>query len=164
MEGGLKTKSGDPAKILVMEDNPADVTLLRMALETHDDDYAIEVLRDGAEALAFIQRQRLRAEHPEPCVIVMDMHLPKHDAPTVLHALRDAPALAHIHVVVLTSVAAPADEAEVRQLGIRLYRTKPFEIDGWNALAGKILDICHNRTPVPSKQTPPGGYPMQFGA
>lgn len=160
----MKPKEGNPAKILIMEDNPADVTLLRMALATHDDNYVIEVLRDGAEALAFIQRQRLRAEHPEPCVIVMDMHLPKHDAPTVLQALRAAPALAHIHVVVLTSVAAPKDEAEVRQLGIRLYRSKPFEIDAWNALAGKILDICHNRTTHSSTQTPPGDYPMQLGA
>lgn len=135
-----------PARILVMEDNPADVTLLRVALDHHSDDYRLDVLRDGAEALDFVRLQT-EAIHdkPHPCVIVMDMHLPKHDGPAVLDALRKTPLMEHIHVVVLTSVTAPQDEAALRSLGIRLYRAKPIHVDDWISLAGEILDICHDR-------------------
>lgn len=145
MEGKVSEEERRPARILVMEDNPADIALLRLALDHHEDAYLLEVLRDGGDALAFVQKQAKAADEPHPCVIVMDMHLPKHDAPTVLAAVRETPSLAHIKVVVLTSFAAPHDEQEVRRLGIRMYRTKPIHVDEWVSLAGEILDVCHDR-------------------
>ena len=45
------TKHPVPAQILVMEDNPADVHLLRMALDHHGEEYRLELLRDGEEAI-----------------------------------------------------------------------------------------------------------------
>jgi len=141
----VSAKTHHPARILIIEDNPADVTLLRVALDQQGDKYQIEVLRDGAEALDFVQRQRIESEGHRPCVIVMDMHLPKHDGPAVLKAIRQTPALEHIQVVVLTGVAAPKDEAEVKRLGIRLYQTKPIHLDDWLALAGQILEICRDK-------------------
>jgi CheY-like chemotaxis protein len=134
-----------PARILIIEDNPADITLLRVALDQQGKEYRMEVLRDGAEALDFVHQQRIDPEMHQPCVIVMDMHLPKHDGPAVLEAIRQTPALEHIQVVVLTGVAAPKDEAEVKRLGIRLYQTKPIHLDDWVALAGQIFDICHDQ-------------------
>ncbi|HYL75406.1 MAG TPA: response regulator [Bryobacteraceae bacterium] len=141
----MSAKTHHPARILIIEDNPADVTLLRVALDQQGEEYRIEVLRDGAEALSFVHRQRIEPELQRPCVIVMDMRLPKHDGPAVLEAIRQTPALEHIQVVVLTGVAAPNDEAEVKRLGIRLYRTKPIHLDGWNQLARMILEICHDK-------------------
>jgi CheY-like chemotaxis protein len=141
----VSVKTNYPARILIIEDNPADVILLRVALDQHKEEYVIEVLRDGAEALAFVQRQRIEPEVHKPCVIVMDMHLPKHDGAAVLKAIRLTPALEHIHVVVLTGMSAPKDEAEVKRLGIRLYQPKPTNLDDWFALAGKILEICHDQ-------------------
>ena len=132
----------NPAKILVIEDNPADVVLLRLALDQHGEEYELEVLRDGAEAIQYVHDQRTKAADSEPCVIVMDMHLPKHDGPAVLHAIRHEPSLAHVHVVALTSVAAPKDETEVRRLGVRLYTSKPMDLDDWIQLARDILTIC----------------------
>jgi len=134
-----------PARIVVIEDNPADIALLRVGLDYHEDPYLMDVLRDGAEALHFIQHQRTEGAPPHPCVIVMDMHLPKNDGPAVLEALRQSPSLAHIHVVVLTSVAAPHDEAVLSRLGISMYRAKPLHVDDWASLAGEILDICRER-------------------
>lgn len=128
-----------------MEDNPADVTLLRVALDQHRQDYKLDVLRDGAEALDFVRRQSEESHDKQhPCVIVMDMHLPKHDGPAVLQALRQSPLMDHLRVVVLTSVTAPKDELELRQMGIRLYRAKPIHVDDWISLAGEILSICHD--------------------
>jgi CheY-like chemotaxis protein len=140
--------SPSPAKILVVEDNQADVFLLRHALDEHAEDYQLEVLRDGAEAIRFVQQQRTIASEPTPCAIVLDLHLPKLDGAAVLKAIRLEPALAHIHVVALTSFSSPREETEVRNLGIKLYRSKPTDLDGWIELAGEILELCRTRDEV----------------
>jgi CheY-like chemotaxis protein len=64
------------AKIVLVEDNSADVFLLRHALDQHAEEYALDVLRDGEEAIQFVNRQRSAGPHGEPCVIVLDLHLP----------------------------------------------------------------------------------------
>ena len=141
--------TGSPARILVVEDNQADVFLLRHALDEHGKEYQLEVLRDGGEALRFVEHQRMLARDPNPCAIVLDLHLPKHDGAAVLKAIRDEPTLAHIQVVALTSFASPTEEKEVRELGIRLYRAKPTDLDEWIRLAGDILAICTEGAEVP---------------
>ena len=142
--------SANAARILVVEDNQADVFLLRHALDEHEEEYQLEVLRDGAEAILFVEQQRKIGADPIPCAIVLDLHLPKHDGAAVLKAIRDEPTLAHIRVVALTSLASPAEETEVRNLGIRLYRAKPTDLDGWIQLARDILAICHDGAVVPA--------------
>ena len=140
----LETKR-NPARILLVEDNPGDVLLLRLALAQHEPDYILETLRDGAEAIRFVNDQ-WRTSEPEPCVIVLDWHLPKHDGSLVLRSIREIPGMLHVRVVALTSVMSPKDEAETLRLGVRLYRTKPSDLDGWHRLAGEILQIC--REPI----------------
>jgi CheY-like chemotaxis protein len=144
----LSAKPGNPARILIVEDNPADVYLLRHALDQHGEDYLLEALQDGEEAIRFVKQQHTAAAELEPCVIVLDLHLPKHDGPAVLQAIRCEPSLAHVQVVALSTLAAPQDENQVRDLGVRLYRTKPTELDDWITLAGQILEICRESNPA----------------
>jgi len=138
----MPTTGNDPARIVVVEDSPADVLLLRHALNQHDEAYELEVLQDGAEALAFIAAQKEFCPEPAPCVIVLDLHLPKHDGLAVLAALKKEPALSHIRVVALSSFASPRDEAQIHSLGVRMYCEKPGDLDSWIALARDILKIC----------------------
>ena len=132
----------EPARIVVVEDSPADVLLLRHALNQHEEAYQLEVLRDGAEALAFIAAQRDFSPEPPPCVIVLDLHLPKHDGLAVLTALKREPSLSYIRVVALSSFASPREQAEIHSLGVRMYCEKPGDLDSWIALARDILKIC----------------------
>ena len=137
-----------PARIVLVEDNPGDVLLLRLALDQHEPDYILEILRDGAEAIRFIRDQWSTTE-PEPCVIVLDWHLPKHDGNLVLQNIREVPGMSHVRVVALTSLISPKEEAEILRLGVRLYRAKPTDLDGWHRLAGEILEICREPTLSP---------------
>lgn len=137
----MSAKYPNPAKIVMVEDNAADVFLLRHALDQHGEHYTIDVLRDGEEAIAFVAQLRSAGSDAEPCVIVLDLHLPKHDGAAVLRTIRQEPALASVHVVALTTIASPKDEREVRDLGVRLYRSKPAQVDEWVKLAGEILQI-----------------------
>lgn len=136
------------AKILMIEDNEGDIFLMRYALRQQTADFELEILRDGEAALQFIQDQRYRASEPQPCVIVLDLHLPKHDGRAVLSAIKQEPALSHIHVVALTTLASPGDEAGILALGVRMYKTKPTRIEEWHELAGEILEICREPTLV----------------
>jgi CheY-like chemotaxis protein len=138
----LSEKHPSAAKIVVVEDNSADVFLLRHALDQHSEDYVLEVLRDGEEAIEFVNRQRTTAPEADPCVIVLDLHLPKHDGTAVLKVIKQEPTLALVQVVALTTLASPKDEQEVRDLGVRLYRAKPTLVEEWIKLAGEILEIC----------------------
>jgi len=137
------SKYTSPAQLVVMEDNPADVRLLRVALDHCGEEYKLDLLRDGEEALRFVRDQRMSPADPEPCVIILDLHLPRHDGKAVLRAVKQEPVLAHVHVVALSSLPSPSDEAEVLRLGARLCRAKPMELDEWLALAAEILAICH---------------------
>jgi CheY-like chemotaxis protein len=141
----LSAKQSSPAKIVVVEDNAADVFLLRHALDQHQEKYELDVLRDGEEAIEFVGRQRMAGAREEPCVIVLDLHLPKHDGTAVLKVIKQEPALATVHVVALTTLASPQDEQQVRELGVRLYRAKPTLVEEWVKLAAEILEICREQ-------------------
>jgi CheY-like chemotaxis protein len=132
----------------MVEDNTADVFLLRYALDQQEEDYILEVLRDGEEAIRFVEGQRSEGAEEEPCVIVLDLHLPKHNGAAVLRVIRDEPVLAHIHVIALSTLASPREEQELHELNVRLYRAKPTQVEDWFRLAAEIIEICKEGTRV----------------
>jgi chemotaxis family two-component system response regulator Rcp1 len=132
-----------PARILIIEDNPADVRLLRYALDQQGDPYILEVFRDGEQAITFVREQQTVADvQPEPCAIILDLHLPKYDGFAVLRAIKTDSVLAGVHVIAVTGLVTPQEESEVRAMGVRLYRTKPLELDEWIELGREIFEIC----------------------
>ena len=133
-------------KILIIEDNPADIELLRFALEQHGD-CDLQVLEDGEEALRFIAERRAGLRIPEPCIILLDVHLPKYDGLAILDALKEAPALEHIQVIVLSSVASPEVEAEIIAKGA-LYRVKPVTLQNFMELGAEIFTLCKEGVPA----------------
>jgi CheY-like chemotaxis protein len=135
-------KPVQPAKIILIEDNPVDVFLIRYGLDEQGFDYRLEVLEDGEQALRFIREYGGHAGEPSPCVVVLDLHLPKYDGFEVLRALRKAPALADVRVVAFTGVMNAAEEATLRSFGVRLHREKPNDIDDVLELGAEIIAIC----------------------
>jgi CheY-like chemotaxis protein len=129
------------AKILIVEDNEADVFMLRCAFDDHCEAYELIVLADGEEAIRFIEEQRLSPETYEPCVILVDLRLPKYDGLEVLRAIKREPVLERIRVLLLSSVASPHEMAEVQALGGD-FRIKPTELDEVYAFAAEVLAIC----------------------
>ncbi len=79
--------------LLVIEDNPADVVLLRRALAGAGLDYQLTVINDGAEALALFRpgRALLAAD-----LAIVDLNLPKHSGLEVIEQMRANPAFAEM--------------------------------------------------------------------
>jgi CheY-like chemotaxis protein len=128
-------------KILVVDDNTADINLLRVALDEHDENYELHTLQTGDEALRFVQQQKDGLKEPDLCVILLDLHLPRYDGLAVLRAIRQAGSLSHIQVIVLSGAASPAERREISAMGA-IYRQKPFDIQGFFDLGAEILAIC----------------------
>jgi CheY-like chemotaxis protein len=122
--------------ILVIEDNPAEIVLLRHALDQLDEDYTLQVLVDGEAALRFV-------------VILLDLYLPKHDGLGVLEAIRREPELTNIHVVVLSGNANPRDQEAIRKMGAQ-YRAKPNSLALYIELAAEIIALCKGESVVAS--------------
>jgi CheY-like chemotaxis protein len=135
------------ARILVIEDNEGDIQMLRFALDQQEEDYELEILRDGEAALQFVHENRTGVREPEPCVIVLDLHLPRYDGIAILHAIREAPSLEHIQVVVLSGQADPRQKTELSRLGA-FYRAKPSTLSELSELAAEIFVICKKSFPA----------------
>ncbi len=128
-------------KILIVDDNESDIFLLRHALDELGEDYHLVVLEDGEQAIEFVDRHRVSPHAPEPCVILLDLHLPKRDGLEVLRAIRREPAISHIHVVLVTTSASPQQEAAIRAVGADL-RLKPTGLSEFAKLASDLIEIC----------------------
>jgi CheY-like chemotaxis protein len=134
--------SSPPARILIIEDNPGDVFLLRHALEAIGEPFELKILTDGEEALLFVREHRLGLHPPEPCVIVLDLHLPKYDGMAVLRAIKHAPALEHIGVMVLSGVVSSEEMQELLKLDVQRHSRKPSSLSEFQTLAEEIIALC----------------------
>jgi CheY-like chemotaxis protein len=139
-----------PPTILVIDDDSADVFLLRRGLDQLGEAYQLEILADGAAALQFVEEHRTGVREPNPCVILLDLRLPKHKYLEVLRAIKREPVLAHVQVMVMTSFASPEEEADIRSMG-GFCRTKPgpMSLTGYDELAAEVLEICKGSAPEP---------------
>jgi CheY-like chemotaxis protein len=118
--------------ILLVEDNPADQKLTRLALETHKVANQLVIANDGAEALdylfgtgPFAGRDLTR----QPALILLDLKLPKVDGLEVLRRLRDDARTKLLPVVVLTSSDEEPDLLNSYRLGCNSYIRKPVDFE-----------------------------------
>ncbi len=115
-------------QILVVEDNPGDVRLLKRAMKGFPIPFALNVVENGEQALAFLNREQAFAEAPMVQLVLLDWNLPRLHGRDVLAAIKSAPALKHIPVVILTSSDAPADISDAYARFSNCYITKPLEL------------------------------------
>jgi chemotaxis family two-component system response regulator Rcp1 len=125
-------------EILLAEDNPADVYLIREALREHGVDATVRVASDGREVLQLICPDNAETAVPRLDLIILDLNLPRHDGIEILERLRGSAQLADVPVVVLTSSDSPRDQKVANQLGATCYLRKPSSLEQFLAL-GEIL-------------------------
>jgi chemotaxis family two-component system response regulator Rcp1 len=117
--------------ILIIEDNPGDVRLMREALRNVDPPVTIDVAADGEEALRFLRREGQHAASLMPALIFLDFNLPKSDSREILRQLKEDPFLRLIPVAVLTTSDSERDIREAYELYANCYLRKPSDLDGF---------------------------------
>lgn len=115
--------------ILLVEDDKRDLELTLMALERSQLANEVITVRDGAQALAYLNQEGEFADRGtgNPAVILLDLKLPKVDGLEVLKVVRDTPELRSIPTVMLTSSREEPDLQRAYELGVNAYVVKPVE-------------------------------------
>jgi CheY-like chemotaxis protein len=141
---------GTAREILLAEDNPADVYLVREALREHGVDCAVRVASDGAEVLRMISPEQVMAAAQRLGLIILDMNLPRHDGSEILRRLHETSALAHVPVVVLTSSDSPRDRLVASQFGAARYLRKPSSLEQFLSLGAVFKDLLEQNKTKPA--------------
>ncbi len=115
-------------EVLLVEDDPADVRLIRRALERSDVPVNLAAVEDGEQALAHLRQEGEFRDAERPDLILLDLNMPKKDGAAFLEELRADRELAAIPVIVLTTSRAAEDVRRSYDLGANAYITKPSSV------------------------------------
>jgi chemotaxis family two-component system response regulator Rcp1 len=137
----MKKEYGKPIDILLVEDNPGDVELVREALQDGKVSNEMHVAVDGVEALKFLKREGAHAPAQCPDLILLDLNLPKKNGREVLREIKSDPDLRFIPVVVLTSSKAEEDILKSYNLHANCYVTKPVDFEQFMKVVKSIEDF-----------------------
>lgn len=118
----------EQAPILLVEDNPVDILLLRRAVGKAQITNPLQVVSDGEHAVKYLAGEDVytdRQRYPLPTLVLLDLKLPRRGGLDVLAWLRQQPGLRRVPVVVLTSSNEMSDVLRAYDLGANSYLVKP---------------------------------------
>lgn len=110
--------------ILLVEDNRGDIRLIQEALKSTAVPCNIVVVRDGMEAMAYLQHPEEFAQSSPPDLILLDLNLPKKDGREVLAEIKASDRLKHIPIIVLTTSRNEEDICKSYDLHVNCYISK----------------------------------------
>lgn len=137
------------ASILLVEDDEADVLLLRRAFKDAEVQNPLHVARDGQEAIDFLARPWLPPDDRLPALILLDLKMPRRTGPEVLAWLRESPVLCTVPVFVFSSSANRNDIEQAYVLGANAFLVKPPSLGERRELATFIKQwLRFNQPPL----------------
>jgi CheY-like chemotaxis protein len=132
--------------ILLVEDNPADVRLIREALSHAEASYSLSVADDGEKAMEFL---RNRAPESLPDLVLLDLNLPRKSGAEVLIEIKGDRKLRKIPVVILTSSRSENDVNTAYDCGANSYLRKPTDLDHLYSLTSILAQYWLNWVVLP---------------
>jgi len=140
-----------PAEILLVEDNPGDVRLTLEAFREGRMDNHLSVVRDGDEAMEFLNRRNDYADAPRPDLILLDLNLPRKNGKEVLAEIKADTSLNNIPVVVLTTSQHEADVRKSYGLAGNCFITKPVDFGQFTNVVRHIEEFWLNVVTLPDR-------------
>lgn len=132
------TTATPPLRILIVEDNPGDVALTRLALSKTALECELQHANDGARALEILESAAAGFGGELPDLILLDLNLPKRNGYEVLMRIKSHRRMRQIPVVVLTSSANREDTMQSFDLQAELYVTKRGSIEEYTEAFRRI--------------------------
>jgi two-component system, chemotaxis family, response regulator Rcp1 len=141
--------------ILLVEDSPSDVRLIREALKGALVPLQIIVARDGVEAMDYLHKSDLGLVK-RPDLVLLDLNLPKKNGREVLAEIKASPTLKQIPVLVMTSSCADEDIQQAYALNANCYITKPGDLQEFVTVIHAIEDFWFLTATLPGmfRETP----------
>jgi CheY-like chemotaxis protein len=130
--------------ILLVEDNPDDVFFMERAFKAADIKNPLRVVTDGQEAIDYLAGAGKFADReafPVPCLMLLDLKLPRKTGHEVLKWRRQREDLASLIVIALTTSREPNDITEAYRLAVNAYLVKPTSPAELADIMAKIRDF-----------------------
>ena len=127
--------------VLLVEDDPGDVLLIREAFTDHKVGNVLSIVSDGVEAMRFIRGEGEHEGAERPDLVLLDLNLPRKSGAEVLAEIKGDPALATIPVIVLTTSEAEEDVLRSYELHANAYITKPVDFERFKEIVQQIDDF-----------------------
>jgi CheY-like chemotaxis protein len=124
--------------VLLVDDDPGDVLLVREAFEDHKVGNLLSVVSDGVEAMAYVRGQGVYSQAVRPDLILLDLNLPRKSGIEVLEEIKTDASLSTIPVVVLTTSEAEEDIVRAYKLHANAYITKPVDFEQFSRIVHQI--------------------------
>ena len=139
-----------PISILLVEDNEGDVLLTTDALYEGKISNSISVVRDGWEAIQFLEKTGSYTNAVIPDLILLDVNLPKMNGHEVLKVIKSSEKLKHIPVIMLTTSSSEGDIMQSYQNYANCYITKPVETENFMEVITSIEDFWISIVKLPT--------------
>src|SRR5436309_625941 len=134
--------------ILLVDDNPHDVVLIRLAFRRVGIIDTIHLVKDGLEAMRYINGEGAytdRIQFPVPTLILLDLKMPQTSGFDVLQWIRERPELSSMVVVVMSGSKNDEDIGRAYDLGANSYLIKPSRFEDMVRMMESLKDYTHWR-------------------
>jgi len=138
--------------VLIVEDNEADLFLIREAIEGQGLGLAIHVVRDGEQAIQYIDRADTDALTPRPSLVILDINLPRRQGGDVLRHMRQSTRCGDALVIAVSTSDSARDREQMTESGANGYFRKPSEYAAFMRLGDMVKGLLEGRpdlTPGP---------------
>ena len=137
--------------ILIAEDNPTDVMIMREAMEGAKVHLELHAVPDGVAALEFLRRMGPNQNAPRPDLILLDLNMPRKNGHEVLAEIKMDPAFKKIPVVMLTTSQAEDDLAKAYANHVNCYIRKPVDFENFVDVVRSIEQFWFTVVTLPSE-------------
>ncbi len=139
MQGGVQLL-GDYVEILLVEDNAADVRLIKEIFKDFTTLNKMHVVNNGIAAMDFLHKKGEYKNAPRPDLVLLDLNLPRKDGREVLVEIKEDENLKSIPVIILTTSSAPEDISETYNYA-NSFITKPANLDSFIKVLKSLEDF-----------------------
>ncbi len=147
----MSKQLNDTVEILLVEDNPGDVRLIKECLQQSKFRHTLHVCVDGEDALAYLHKRGDYTDTPRPDLIILDLNLPMLDGRETLALIKKDRDLRSIPVVVLTSSEAAHDVSKIYDLQANAYIVKPTDLEKFAEAMRSIEEFWMKTARLPTK-------------
>ena len=149
-----KIKAGRAVvRVLLIEDNPADIYLIKRSLKSTGLPIELEVVEDGAEALSLLSKQSGSADRSSflPDLVILDLNIPKIDGRQLLVQMKADAKLRRIPVAIMTTSAQAKDTIESYDRHANCLITKPSSPEAFADAIRSTLEFWAKTARLPGR-------------
>jgi chemotaxis family two-component system response regulator Rcp1 len=129
------------SQVLLVEDNAADIELMRDTLASEKIDVELAVAKDGVGAIDYLHGAGASLVPQNPSLILLDLNMPRRDGRQLLATLKSQDIYRRIPAVVLSASNADTDITNCYDLGASCYIVKPDNLNDYRAVVRNLFNF-----------------------